>query len=343
MKALRNDRGIAIVYVTLFLLVLGLLFVALGVDVGWMIYVKTQAQRTVDAAALRGAAAIPNYNKAGDTSMVYDMASGINDANKVMSQNAQVAGSDIQMCSGIPNTPNCLTTTYPTPAGGVRVAKAYTAPLFLSGRLLNGGNSSVDLNVNTIAWLGGPAGLRPDLPLGMCSSQVGYPDKCSDSPTLPTQDIVWDGVGNQSASPTDDSAWWTPIDVSQTDASDCRQIVADPTKIPFLYMDQLISRNNGQVTSCLNDIANKYQTCPSTCDPIGHPECTRLVPVFDCAANPNQTAPIVGFAKLCITQVQAQGNPKYIKGPLICNVGIPGTIGGGAFFGVYASRPVLVK
>jgi len=342
MNALRSNQGVAIVYVTLFLLVLGLLFVALGVDVGWMIYVKTQAQRTVDAAALRAAAAIPNYNNAGDTSMVYSMATGVNAANTVMNQDAQIGGSNIELCADNPNSPTCLATTYPTPAGGVKVTKAYSAPLFLSGRLLNGGNNNVDLNVSSIAWLGGPGGLTPDLPMGMCQSQVGYPNKCSDSPSLPKEDIVWDGIGNQSASTTDDSAWWTPIDV-QTDASDCRKLIQDPSKFPLLHIDDLILRNNGQVTSCLNDIANTYAGCPSTCDPVGHPECTRLVPVFDCAANPNQSAPVVGFAKLCITEVKAQGTPKYIKGPLICNVPVPGAIGGGAFFGIYASRPVLVK
>lgn len=342
METLRNNRGIAIIYVTLFLLVLGLLFVALGIDVGWMAYVRTQGQAAVDAAALRGAAAIPNYNVAGDTTMVYDMAgTGFTD-NKVMSKDPEITGSNIEMCADNPSNPNCQTTTYPTPAGGVKVTKTYSAPLFFAARLLNGGSSNVNLTVNSIAWLGGPGGLKPDLPIGMCQAQVGYPDTCSDK--NPSEEkITWDGVGNQTASPTDDSAWWTPIDV-QASASDCKKLVEDPSKFPLLHIDDPILRNNGQVTSCLNDIANTYASCPSTCDYKNPPpECTALVPVFDCTANPNQSAPVVGFAKICITGVKAQGEPKYIKGPLICNVPIPGAIGGGPFFGVYASRPVLTK
>ncbi len=298
---------------------------------------RSQGQTTSDAAALAGAAAIPDYNDWGDTSQVYLLATGLNSKNTVMNQDGGITGSEIEVCSGNPDSnPNCQNTTYPTPAGGVKVTKTYTAQGFFS-RLLNGGND-VDLTVNSIAWLGGPAKARPDLPIGLCQAEVGYPQNCSDSST----GVIWDGVGNQSSSTNDDSAWWTAIDV-ETNASDCRDIVKHPEKIPELKMRDPINRNNGQVASCLMDVAKRFKNCPSTCDPVNRPDCTVLLPVFDCTSNPNQSAPVLGFAKLCITEVKDQGEPKYVKGPLVCKIGIPDTIGGGEFFGVYAQHPVLVQ
>jgi len=40
------------IYVTLFLLVLGVFFITLGVVVGWMAYVRGQGQAAADSAAI---------------------------------------------------------------------------------------------------------------------------------------------------------------------------------------------------------------------------------------------------------------------------------------------------
>jgi len=91
-----------IVYVTLFLFVLGILFIALGIDVGWMAYVRSQGQAAVDSAAISGAAAIPAYNS-GDPSVVYSIVGSLNSQNTVMNQDAAIANTDVEFCTGDPD------------------------------------------------------------------------------------------------------------------------------------------------------------------------------------------------------------------------------------------------
>src|SRR5262245_14782194 len=164
MKLLRDSRGIAIIYVTLFLMVLGILFFALGVDIGWMVYVKSQGQKATDAAALAGAAAIPNANTSGNQTKVNEMSKAFNTKNVVMNTAAGIVDSDVVLCDGNPNAipPNCNAAVLPAKAGGVKVTRTYTTPLVFT-RFVNG-LPSTDLAVSSIAWLGGPGGC----PSGQC-------------------------------------------------------------------------------------------------------------------------------------------------------------------------------
>src|SRR5215470_12185876 len=127
MKLIKNNRGIAIVYVTLFLMVLGILFFALGVDIGWMVYVKSQGQKATDASALAGAAAIPNANSAGNQIKVNEMAKHFNPDNVVMNTNAGIVDTDVALCDGNPNAnpPNCGAGVSAKNAAGVKVTRTY--------------------------------------------------------------------------------------------------------------------------------------------------------------------------------------------------------------------------
>ena len=51
MNILKNNRGVTLVFIALFLFLL-LAFIGLAVDVGWTTYVRSQGQARVDAAAL---------------------------------------------------------------------------------------------------------------------------------------------------------------------------------------------------------------------------------------------------------------------------------------------------
>ena len=62
MKALKNERGSILLYVTGSLIVMAL-FVGLAIDGGWTIYVRDQGQAAMDAAALSAASVIPDYKK----------------------------------------------------------------------------------------------------------------------------------------------------------------------------------------------------------------------------------------------------------------------------------------
>ena len=151
MRSLRNKRGAVIIYVALFLFVLGILFIALGMDVGWMVYVRSQGQAAVDAAAVSGAGALPSYNNgSGDPTQVNAIVTSLNSQNTVMNQGAGIGSGDIEYCNGDPQSSfTCSGTT--TPANGVRVTKTYSTPLFFG--LLNGG-SPANITVTATAWLG---------------------------------------------------------------------------------------------------------------------------------------------------------------------------------------------
>lgn len=338
-KTLKNNRGVAVIYITLFLMVLGILFVALGIDVGWFAYVRTQGQAATDAAALRAAAAIPNYNTAGDTTKVYSMVTALNSDNTVMNEGAMLTGTDVEFCFGDPNgNPTCQPATFPTAAGGVKVTKTYSAPYFF-GRLLNGG-SNTDITVSSTAWLGGPGGLSPTLPVALCSEQIGYdPVTLECNPEIDT-DLTPNNVDN--------AGWWTPIGISAS-AQECKSMVDNPDQIPRIELNEDINLNNGEITSCHKEIGKKYADCDeATCalDPEDPARiaCTAILPIVDCPDSINQQQPVQGFAAVCITDViSTPASNAVIEADLRCDVTAEGSIGGGPAFGVYANRPVLVK
>lgn len=312
MKLVKDRSGTAIIYVTLFLMVLGLLFLALGIDVGWLVFVRSQGQSAVDAAALRGAAALPNYNHTNDATKVNTMVRGINADNRVMNQGAGLEDTHIEFCTGTPEGPDCPSLT--TPATGVRVTNTYTAPLFFAG-ILNEGNNSANITVSATAWLGGPAECGADcLPIGLCPAQVGT---CGSSTTA------------------NNSAWWTPVAATNPT---CKDMVNDPSLVPNIKVGDLVHRSG---SSCLEDVETRFITKNGcTAEKCGKdPACTVTLPVFDCSGTAGGPAPVKAFVSLCITAVKSPA----ITGTMTCDIAAPGTSAGGPFLGTYGERPTLVK
>ncbi len=339
MGCLKNSRGAVMIYAILFLFVLGLFFIALAIDVGWMAYVRSQGQAAVDSAAISGAAAIPAYNS-GDPSQVYGIVGSLNSQNTVMNQDAAIANTDVEFCTGDPEASfTCTAAT--APAVGVRVTKTYSTPLFF-GKILNGGNPT-DITVSAIAWLGGPTGLGPDLPIAACTSQIG-----------------WDGPGSTcdptlradlSANNVDNAGWFT-VPPDSANAKDCKDMVKGDKEIPFLYGGQEINLNNGQITACQWEIYYRFQecfesVCPDCCNqssPSYNPDCVVSLPIIDCDNTINQQGDILLFASLCITNVIAEpANEAEIAATLVCDAEAPGSVGGGFVLGTYAGLPVLVE
>jgi hypothetical protein len=344
MPMLRMNRGIAIVYVMLFLMVLGLLFVALGIDVGLLAFARSQGQAATDAAALRAAAAIPHYNSGGNTSEIENMATGINSNNTVLNQSADIAGNDIELCNGNPNdTPNCLpgAGTYPTPAAGVKVTKTYSIPLFFARRLSETNN--VDITVSSTAWLGGAAGLYPTLPVVLCGQELGIDFYKSDSCEPYSTKFTPDGVDN--------SGYWFGYGES-TDSDVCKARVNGTQQVPYLGVGYQIELKNGQDNNCHKAIEKRFQGCDvDACNGGGIPnangktaqDCTAFVPIVNCPKTINNQETVAGFAAMCITEVNSKSSDKYIAANRVCGATGPNSFGGGPDFGVYAERPVLVK
>ena len=346
MKILKNNRGIAIIYVTLFLMVLGILFFALGIDIGWMVYVKSQGQSATDASALAGSAAIPNANSSGNQTKVNELASLFNTDNTVMNQAAGIAASDVQLCDGDPNSPTCPATDI-TKAGGVKVTKTYNTPLFFT-RFLNGA-SSTNITVSSTAWLGGPSGTSPELPVVLCEQAI------YSNPNDPNRECVSPYSVKFSPNGRDNGGYWNgdpaPGNPSppHANASQCKDWVANQDHIPYINIGQEVGLNNGQINSCHKDIEDKYKDCsPASCNGSqGQAKkdlCTVILPVIQCPNNINQHEPVKEFAALCITSVVSNPASKsHITGELACNVPVPGSLGGGPQQGVYAAKPVLVQ
>ena len=73
MKPLNNENGTVIIFATL-MIVLLLIMVGMGLDTGHLVYIRSQGQPAVDAAALAAASAIPT----GNLSTVQARAASIN-------------------------------------------------------------------------------------------------------------------------------------------------------------------------------------------------------------------------------------------------------------------------
>jgi len=327
------------VYITLFLLLLGLLFVALGMDVGWMVYVRSQGQAAVDAAAISGAAAIPAYNS-GNPCRVTGIVASLNSQNKVMNQDAAIGGTDINYCTGDPESSyTCTPTTLP--ADGLRVTKTYPTPLFFSG-ILNGGNP-VNITVSATAWLGGPTGLGPTLPMAACTDQIGW--------TGPGSTCDPNLVADLSANGEDNAGWFSPPGET-ANAKECKDMVTGKTEIPYLYSGQDIELNNGQISSCQEQVYYRFQSCfasvcPDCCNRSSadyNEDCIVTIPVINCDNTINQQSPIILFASLCVTNViWDPANEAVIDASLVCDAEASNSTGGGFVFGTYADLPVLVE
>src|SRR5262245_35984522 len=313
MKLLRDSRGIAIVYVTLFLMVLGILFFALGVDIGWMVYVKSQGQKATDAAALSGAAAIPNANTSGTQTKVNEMAMAFNSNNAVMNSSAGVASTDVELCDGNPNAnpPNCNGAVLPAKAQGVKVTRTYNTPLFFT-RFVNGAGST-NISVSSTAWLGGPATLPCTaamdggscLPIAVCDQEIGYDPNAPGGPTCnPSIPIQFSPTGANNA------AWWNSPGAGSTSASQCKGMVGGTIPVPTVSIGDPLDLNNGQISSCMNDIDDRFERCnAATCalpaNNIARRLCTAILPIVACSAGQpiSMTEPVLGFAAICITNV----------------------------------------
>ncbi len=349
MKILKSSHGIVIVYVTLFLMLLGILFFALAVDIGWMVYVKSQGQKATDASALSAAAAIPNANSSGNQTKVNEMALAFNTNNAVMNASAGIASTDVQLCDGSPNAnpPHCGVGVSAKNAGGVKVTRTYNAPLFFT-RFVNGA-SSTNISVSSTAWLGGPANLpcptgAPScLPVSICDKEINYDPTASGGPTCnPSIPIVFSPTGSNNG------AYWS---LGSTNASQCKGMVNGTIPIPPVSVGQIIDLNNGQITSCLKDIETKFNGCDAAKCALAPTDparlaCTAILPIVGCSAGMplSMNTPVLGFAALCVTNVVSTPASKaVIDGTLNCNVTVSALGGGGTPFGIYANKPVLVQ
>ena len=325
---------LAITILALFLLI------ALSLNIGWIASVHSQAQAAVDAAALAGAAAIPDYHiKNGDMTNLIALSTSFNgatnqpDTNEVANSGPDIQTGDIalKVYDGVdikdPQTNN------PLERNAVQVTKNYEVPLFFT-KLIN--TITWNISVTATANMSGPSCFKPDLPLALiddsATTALCQPLNCGTEVTYALQ----------SPSTLDTSSFFN-FDGEIASASRCRDMVNNGMGSKMICAGDNIALNNGQVTSCLSDMENK---CTSLACSPGNPWIVDI-PVVSSkvlqSGNPNQSAPIAGFARIGITEVNDHGSPKYIKFNVMCNQVSPDTAAGGTTCGLLAQKPILIK
>ena len=309
-----NNRGSVIVFVTLIITLL-LVMVGIGLDTGMLTYVRSQAQPAADAAALAAASGL-----IGGQSEVEARVAAYNSTNDYVGQ----PGSTLGAANATPilyDGSSIQVATYGT-ANGVRVGlekagtSPYTAntessvisPLFLTPLLnLMGFTAPAQANLNITAT----AVLlnRPELPFALVGCTVG--------PTM----LSW----SQTPSPTDNSAF-TSFTLGSANVDLMRDLVSNTcATMPPVGIGTCINLNNGQDTPVLKEILKVHgpDNAPFT-DPPKDPEDCFLVPVIPnepVDANLNKCRPMQALARLCITKIDATGNPKFVSGKIThCNL-----------------------
>jgi len=264
--------------------------VGIGLDTGMLTYVRSQAQPAVDAAALAAASGL-----IGGQSEVEARVAAYNSKNDYVGQPGSTLGAS-NLTPIVYDGSSIQVATYGT-ANGVRVGlekagtSPYTAnaessvvsPLFLTPLLnLMGFTAPAQANLNITAT----AVLlnRPELPFALVGCTVG--------PTT----LSW----------------------SQTPSPTC-------STMPPVGIGTCINLNNGQDTPVLKEILKVHgpDNAPFT-DPPKDPEDCFLVPVIPnepVDANLNKCRPMQALARLCITKIDATGNPKFVSGKIThCNL-----------------------
>lgn len=346
-KTLGNEDGAVFALVGLALFVLAA-FIGLATDFGLTTYVKDQGQSAVDTAALAAASAIPEYRVDGDASLALARIAALDGANDVRGDSADVASSAVEFLEYDVETDAfaCESGCDPEFVNAVRVTKTdYRAPFFFSwarNAFGAGDASSIDVQVSSTAYLGCPSGVDGAGigPIALRECAIDYPNDCNVERNL----VCQSGTCETESETGDNSAFTT---FNLTGANVCKQIASgNPPNnlVDTVHTGDVINLvGTGQVTSCLNEVKDRFDHCTdaSCASEPPDPSCVLTLPVVSCGG-PSSSATIVGFATACVTEVAAHGSEKWVKGTLECGPQEPGGPGGSCF-GTFAKRPVLVR
>lgn len=303
-----NNHGVTLVFVALGLVTF-LMFIGLCLDAGWMIYVRSQGQTRVDAAALAAASALKEQdatsrhggaqtlantfaNSSTGTNIVVDSSVNPENALKPMSYNLSTGE---------------LTSADWATANAVQVTNEIPTPLFFSGiRNVFGAteNGSTDINVGATAYLGCPTRARPTLPIALCADSIvdfSFPGSCGE--------LVIKNIPS---------------------AVDGYFFASGPGCTPGVFSELTIGE---ELT--LND--DQSGTCRAA---LGANPPSGIVPVVSGSCTPGEERDIVGFAYL--RNLSRDETSGIIQGELGCNRVDPSQ-SGAQCFGVTATIPLLVQ
>jgi Flp pilus assembly protein TadG len=316
MQAVRDEKGFALVFATL-MIVLLLIMVGMGLDTGHLAYVRSQGQPAVDAAALAAASAIPS----GDWSTVTDRAAKFNPGgsnpgtgnNYLNSPNNAINQNNVTLVK-YDNTTGDFTTAGVdiTNATGARVAlessnpyggtagKAMQSPLFLTPLFNLFGQkvkNTADVSVSAVAVNQALPGLPIVVVQGLCNQ---------------TGEVILDFQSGGGS-----TAGWETYQIINASTS---QIRALWDKLPYCAGQPAIDTGycgnmaNGVNATIFNQILQPmFQANPSRC---------YLVPVVPSGGNLNQCQNISDWARYCPSQgnntADAFPSQGALKGTVTC-------------------------
>jgi len=377
-----SEQGVVLVFVALVLAVL-LALLALAFNMGWLESKKSKAQAVNDNTALALAAAIPAYNS-GDTVQLSTILESLNSQNKVVGNSSDTITMDDLVYyyvdfypdnegGGIRKTE--LGEPHPVGSGtinssminAIEVRKTYETSVFLN-KFLGTSTTRADVGVNSLAMLGGPGCLSPDLPIAIGNCSVDGITPCNigceqegvlvlghpQSPEFPPNayNYVWNASPN---------------------AQTCQEGIEEGVSDSFCIQSIVNLQGDGNpvIASC---IAKLFEKCETEECAVENPWWVN-VPIVSCASVPEEgelLGQVIGFTRIGITGVVAHpgacggggqscktGGGEFCEEPYLTgsignmrracfvkscdNLLLTGTAGGGVSCGLTPGMPALVN
>ncbi len=307
MQSVKNERGYALVFTTL-MIVLLLIMVGMGLDTGHLAYIRSQGQPAVDAAALAAASAVPS----GNWSTVIDRAAKFNPGgtnpgtgnNYLDSPHNQISQKNVTLVKYDNGTKEFTTSGVNiNNANGARVAlennnpyggsagKAMKSPLFLAPLFNLFGQptkTTADVSVSAVAVNQALPGLPIVVVQGLCGS------------TDATLDFQSGGKS---------TAGWETYQISNASTDEIRGLFE---KLPYCAGQPEIDVGYcGNIANGVNEtiynghIKPMFEADPNAC---------YLIPVIKSGGNLTQCQKITDWASFCPRSESPAPRARFAQG-----------------------------
>jgi hypothetical protein len=307
---LRDQRGAIIVVAALCLMmILGI--AGLAVDLGYLYVVRCELQRAADAGAMAGAQAIyPSPLSSGALPLAPRCDAALAKGREIAQAN---------LVDGVsPSVATIQTGAWDWNTS--RFSPGCSASPFSNAVALTTRRENLSLYFMSLLGFG---------PLNFQASSVAVMDWVGRLPpgTIPVainkDSIVFNPAANFdirfASDPVDNGGWFVPSGYS-ANANSLKKFINQSPPMPAIQMGDAINLNNGTVASALKALGSQLAT---------HNNNWQVWLPVVATTKFNHSDQIGGFVGFNITQVQATGSPKYIRGKIMALSTAPGAGPGG--------------
>lgn len=328
-KLRRREDGTTLPIMAVYLLVaVGVL--ALVIDLGHIFLVKSELQRTADAAALAGALRLmtpstgltPGVMPASvDCSRAITAGEAVGTQNDTDGQPTTLANLAISLGTWNGTAFTDTGCANPSQVNAVRAVASRTADIYFGGILT--GSNTINLSASATVLVGTVGGLPPGyktLPIAV------------DSDKLPSNGEKL--VLRLNPTPGDDGCWHTYFWQNPA-ASLLRDIINGDVETPLIKEGDYIKVKEGVAASDLQTLSQQLAQHGGTWDVV--------LPVIPPDSHTGY-AEVLGFASVRLTHVQTTGGDKRIEMETLNNKLAPTTLpGGSTYYGLSTGTPRLVN